>query len=437
MIDAKGNKMQKNFKIELMVAFPILVSIGFPGNFTEIYGDSLGKVMEYSAFFVEILVMLFSSGDNWLDIRVVNLDKKYTFLYLFAAVTFIDSMLVTQSVSLQFITCTRFCVTLLFAVWIQEQIDFERLIKLICIAQVIFILFVLAFILMHPGEAFESGDTYQNALRGLYPTKNSFASELCFGILSTGFLIREEKRKNESFTLWMGFLIVQCVLLLMCQAMGAMFCMLFVVMVLILPKHIRIPLGWAYIGINVFFLFAMLTLMPYFEFIFNALGKDATLTGRIPLWNQIISVMLGHNTLTGYGYGMFWRDTEAVALIHAGFDKNSFLGTMNTGAHNVLLEFWVNSGLIGIAMLFLILLYSTRNIEELPENKYMYCTLFMAYLLINGLTERCLGGNYDFKTLFFFMILAICCNRETPNTRWKLARESSSYKNRNGVAEKL
>lgn len=437
MIEAKGNRMQKDFKIELMVVFSILVALGFPGNFTEIYGDSLGQVMEYSAFFVEILAMLFSSGDNWLDIRVVNLDKKYAFLYLFAAVIFIDSMLVTHSASLQFITCTRFCVTLLFAVWIQEQFDFERLIKLICIAQAIFILFVLAFILMHPGEAFESGDTYQNALRGLYSTKNSFASELCFGILSTGFLIREERKKMRVPHYGWFFLIIQCVLLLMCQAMGAMLCILFVLMVALLPKDIRIPLGWAYIGINIFFLFAMLTLMPYFEFIFNALGKDATLTGRIPLWNQIISVMMEHNTLTGYGYGMFWRDPEAVALIHAGFNENSFLGTMNTGAHNVLLEFWVNSGLMGIAMLFLILLHSTRNIEELPENKYIYCSLFMAYLLINGLTERCLGGNYDFKTLFFLMILAICCNREAPNTRQKLADGGRSYKNKNGIAEKL
>ena len=114
----------------------------------------------------------------------------------------------------------------------------------------------------------------------------------------------------------------------------------------------RLPLGWAYIGGSITFLFAALTLMPHLEWFFRAIGKDATLTGRIPLWNRILVVMMNHHTFTGYGYGMFWRDSQAIALIHAGFHEHSFLGTMTTGAHNMLLEFWLNSGLMGIAAFF-------------------------------------------------------------------------------------
>ena len=411
MSQIQGSRKRKTFTIELLVIFAVLVSLGFPGNFTEIYGDRLGMFMEYAAFFIEILVILFSSGDTWLDVRVIDLERKYSVLYMFAAVLFLVSMLVTRYPSLQAVTCTRLCVTLLFAIWIQEQFDFERMLELLCIAQVIFVLMALLFTVMYPGEAFESGETYIRALKGLYPTKNTFAAELCFGITILCALIREKRKKMQNFALWIPVLVIQMILLLMCQAMGAVFCLLGVFAVLLLPKYIRLPLGWVYIGVNIFFLFAMLTLMPYFEWFFEAIGKDATLTGRIPLWNQIIKVMMDHNTFTGFGYGMFWRDPAAMELIRAGFDRDSFMGNISTGAHNVILEFWLNNGLIGLAALFAALLYSMRNIWQIQEEKYVFASLLITYLLVNGLTERCLTGNYDYKILTLFLVMAVCCNR--------------------------
>lgn len=411
MSELSGNTKQTDFKIELLVIFAILVSLGFPGNFTEIYGDRIGSIMEYAAFFIEILAMLLSSGNSWIDVRVINLDKKYTVLYLFVAVIFIESMMVSRYPSQQFITCARLLVTLLFAVWLQEQFSFERMIELICIAQTIFVMFVLLFMVMHPGGAFESGSTFIRALKGLYPSKNSFASELSFGIIVMVYFVRERRRRMENYRLWMIILLVQGSLMLMCQATGAIFCTLFALVPLLLSEETRIPLAWGYIAVSIVFLFATLTLMPYFEWFFDAIGKDATLTGRIPLWNQIISVMMNHNTFTGYGYGMFWRDSRAVALIHAGFHEYSFMGTMTTGAHNVLLELWLNSGLIGIAMYFAALLYSMRNIEELSKEKYLFSSMIIIYLMMNGLTERCLGGNYDYKILGVFLVMALCCNR--------------------------
>ena len=400
---------QKDFKIELLVIFAILVSLGFPGNFTEIYGDRLGTVLEYAAFFIEIFVMLFSSGNSWLDIRVVNLDKKYAVLYLFIAVLFVESMLVTSYPSLQIITCTRLVITLLFAIWLQEQFRFERLIELICTAQALFIFSAVVFMVLYPREAFESGSTYIDALRGLYPTKNSFATQLTFGILTMAFLIREKRKRWERYKFWVVVLMIQIILMLMCQATGALFCLILVAFLFLVPASVRAPLGWIYIAGSILFLFATLTMMPAFAWFFEANGKDATLTGRIPLWNQIIEVMIDHNTFTGYGYGMFWRDPSAYALIHAGFEDNTFLGTMTTGAHNMLLEFWLNSGLIGIAVFFAAILYSMRKVRELPEDRYMFCSLLFGYLMLNGFTERCLGGNYDYKTLVLLTTLALCC----------------------------
>ena len=411
MAESSENMRQRNFKIELIAIFAILVSLGFPGNLAEIYGEQFGSVVEYVAFFLEIFVMLFSSGKNWMDIRVVNLEKRYAVLYLFAVVIYAVSMWATRYPSLQVITCTRLVITLFFAIWLQERFRFERLLELICIAQTIFVLFTLFFIVMYPGFAFETGENFVDALQGLYSTKNTCAAELVFGTVVMAVLIRQKREKWEEYRGWVIALAIQVVLLLMCQATGALFCLILVSVFFWVPSRSRMPLGWLFIAGSIIFLFTTMTLMPAFEWFFEAIGKDATLTGRIPLWNQIIDVMLENNTFTGFGYGMFWRDPKAYALIHAGFEPDTFMGTMTSGGHNMLMEFWLNNGLIGLLVLFLTILYSMRRVEELPEVEYLFCFTVMGYLMINGFTERCLGGNYDYKTLVFLLILALCCRR--------------------------
>lgn len=404
------SQKQREFKIELIAVFAIFVSLGFPGNFEYVYGEQLGTVIEYTAFFLEIFVMLFSSGNNWLDIRVVNLEKKYAVLYLFVAVIYAISMLVTRYPYLQVITCTRLAVTLFFAIWLQDHFRFRRLLELICMAQALFILFSLYCAFRYPGLAFSTGTHYIDAFRGVYSTKNTCAGELVFGILTITVLIREKKKIRERYLAWTVLWAIQIVLLLMCQATGALLAFVLVSLIFFLPSRNRMPLGWLFIAGSVIFLFAILTLMPAFEWFFEAIGKDATLTGRIPLWNQIIDVMLENNTFTGFGYGMFWRDPEAYVLVQQAFEEYSWTRRMTSGAHNMLMEFWLNSGLIGIAVLFFTILYSMKRVEELPEDEYLFCSVIMGYLMISGFTERWLG-NYDYKTVTFLLILALCCRR--------------------------
>lgn len=185
------NAEHRDLKIELLVIFAILISLGFPGTYAWVWGSKSGIMMGYAAFFIEIFAMVLSSGENWLSVQVVSLDKKYSMLYILAVVLLVESMLVTNAPSLQFITSIRLCVTLLFAIWMQEYFSFRRMVEMICIAQTIFVLLVLVFMLRYPWMAFEDN----GAFIGLYPSKNSFASELSFGIACMAFLIRE-KRKN-------------------------------------------------------------------------------------------------------------------------------------------------------------------------------------------------------------------------------------------------
>ena len=67
-------------------------------------------------------------------------------------------------------------------------------------------------------------------------------------------------------------------------------------------KKKRLPLCLLFIVLSIGFLFFALTILQMLEPFLNSLGKDASLTGRVPLWQRAIEVMQNNQTLTGYGY---------------------------------------------------------------------------------------------------------------------------------------
>lgn len=405
------NRNGKSVAVELMVVFCMLTALGFPGSFSKVYGERIETLMEYGSFLLEIVLILATSAGNWQEIELIHLEKKYTVLYLYVAFTFAESMLVTSDPSKQVITCLRLMVTLFFVIWLQNQFSLDQILEMFCIAQGIFVLFTLLLMIRHRQLAYETTADFTNALCGLYETKNACATELDFGIIMTVCLI-SRKIKKRTMSLWMfALLVVQCFLLVLCQATGAIVTAVVAFLPVFFLRKIRLNLGLCYIVANILFLFSMLTLMPLFESLIVAMGKDATLTGRIPMWQQIISVMTGHNTLLGFGYGMFWRDSNAVYMIQSAYNlrENPFMATLSTGAHNVILEMWLNSGLLGIAAFFAAMLYSFRDLRAMDQDTYLFCAVLMMYLLVNGLTERCLGGNYDYKMVAVFLVMSLGC----------------------------
>ena len=170
---------------------------------------------------------------------------------------------------------------------------------------------------------------------------------------------------------------------------------------------------------------AALTILPLMEPLLSAIGKDATLTGRTPLWRQIILVMTNSHTFTGYGFGMFWRDRQAVALLHTAFRSNSFMGTMTTGAHNVLLEYWLNVGLFGLASYFIALLASFRQMRKLERQNYIFCAAYMLWFMVMGWTERSMS-TYEYQMVFLFLAMGVGSNKPRPVSRRRARLEKEA-----------
>ena len=413
----------KNIFSEAVIVFILLHFLGFPGNFTNVFGGMLETVIDYAAFLLQIVVILVSSSDSVMEIKLFSFQKRYLCLYLFEFVVIALSMLVARHKSEELITCVRLYVLVTFSIWMTQQYSVERLVEFICRAQMFFLFFTLVLTVLFPRYAFSS-EVNENDFVGLITTKNSSATELGFGILMHLVLYRIRKKQNRKVGLYIpAMLALQGTLMLMCRATGALLSLALVGGYLFILQRRRnhagrLPLGFVYVIASIGFLFAALSILPLFEPLLNALGKDATLTGRIPIWNQLIKVMTESHTLTGYGYEMFWRDEEAVRLFHIGFDRNTWARQMTTGSHNVIMEMWVNTGLVGVSLFLFMFLDAFRSIFSMEDDQYLYCGAVVLLFMIFGFTERSMGQR-DYMTMNLFMALSLgcACNEQAARRR--------------------
>ena len=402
------------FRTEILIVFIFLGSIGFPGTYRKIFGAFVQTLYEYLSFLLQIAIMLRSSGENIMDVRLLDIKPRYSPIYQFMVFVFAESMLVTATRSAQLVTCLRLSVTILFSIWLVENLSLHRIIKLFSYAQILLNLAIIGIIVLRPGLAFQSGDTFSHALRGVYEAKNAMASELAFGLVILSLYVMDEAKEKKRFSaFWLAALALQIILLLMAKATGAL-----LISVMIALYHfafgklqdLRLPLGWIYVICSVVFLIFAFTILPLFAPLLESMGKDATLTGRTELWNGIYRFMQQHNMLTGFGYGQFWNSQANVRKLHLMYNRKSYFSRMSTGAHNQIMELWLNIGLLGIASYFLAIIGSMRFVKYMKQDEYMKLSSIFFYLTLCGLTERIFENAYAYRVVIFFILLAVACS---------------------------
>jgi len=113
----------------------------------------------------------------------------------------------------------------------------------------------------------------------------------------------------------------------------------------------------------------------FVEAFVQSLGRDTTLTSRTDFW----PILIGHqdNPLLGVGFNSFWTGHRLMLLPES-------LRT-NVQAHNGYLETYLNGGLVGVALLVVLLLSAYRRIRKqlllgAPEATIRLVVLLVAVL---------------------------------------------------------
>ena len=114
--------------------------------------------------------------------------------------------------------------------------------------------------------------------------------------------------------------------------------------------------------------------------VFAAAGKDASLTGRIPLWRELIKVGF-RNPIHGYGFASFWLNPTRLSEL---WDRVRWTPTT---AHNGYIQVFLDLGIIGLILLFLLLTQTYKSIlhsfKDNPEFSRLKAVLFLMIFFHN------------------------------------------------------
>ena len=268
------------------------------------------------------------------------------------------------------------------------------------IVAILSLLFGIAF----SGASIEAGAN-AGAFRGPFTQKNLLARVAVLGAIV--FLINALNEPKYKFFLWAGFAL-NLLLVLASTSKTALLLLLMVFILLPLYKALRwkstitIPLVVAIVVISG----SLVTLvLSNWELSLNAIGRDATLSGRVGLWEGAIEKIIARPWV-GYGYQAFWREDGGA------FDIWLSEGYKPPHAHNGFINVPLDLGLIGLSIfLAIIAINYVRSIIFLRSDKTVvglwpiyYITFFFMY---NHSENTIIEHNSIFWILLVSTILSV------------------------------
>jgi O-antigen ligase len=142
----------------------------------------------------------------------------------------------------------------------------------------------------------------------------------------------------------------------------------------------------------------------------QAMGRDATLTGRTKLWAQLYRMSV--NPWFGVGFESFWLGERVKSVWETYWWRPN-------QAHNGYLEIFLDLGWIGVALLSFVMFWGYRNIVRSlrrdPELGRLKLALFVVAVLYN-LTE---AAFMVMNPVLFAFLLAIIVIPDPPRRRMK------------------
>ncbi|HEX3437451.1 MAG TPA: O-antigen ligase [Pseudacidobacterium sp.] len=152
---------------------------------------------------------------------------------------------------------------------------------------------------------------------------------------------------------------------------------------------------------------AVVAIWMYFPLLAALLGRDATLTGRTAIWQQVWQAIVKH-PLLGYGYAAFWRGMKGES-----YNVILALKFVIFHAHNGFLEIWLELGAAGVLLFVLSYARAWRKLWPLLLHRRMADCSWMIFVLVlvvlYDLDENTL---LTFNGLFWVVYVAVVANIE-------------------------
>jgi O-antigen ligase len=278
----------------------------------------------------------------------------------------------------------------------------------------------LAFVLLPLSVVFiryypHLGRTYHKSagtllFTGVADTKNALGA-ICLisGIYFSWNLLFSHKGENESthrlhYIVYLLVLPMTIWLLYISNSATSWICMVVALSLFLVARHpvvIKEPDRFIKIGIFLIVILGILEVaFDLKDTIITMLGRRPDLTTRVPMWEDLLTMV--KNPLIGFGYESFWLGERLEYM-----DDN---WGIRQQAHNGYLEMYLNMGLIGVFFIFAWILSGLKKVKHHMVNEYTNAILRLCFIVVVALynwTEATFFGNSTLWLLFFLGVMEI------------------------------
>ena len=229
-------------------------------------------------------------------------------------------------------------------------------------------------------------------------TKNVYMRYIYLGIIMDAYM--DFKEKGDISLATIALLGAVSVTVLRYDSIAG-FLTTFVVFVLLLVRRFllrnNMPLAksrlFLYISVGLGAFVVFLRQFAFYEDLLSSFGKDLTFTGRTIIWDQALeriaqNPVFGGGHISPYGYETLGNETWSSA-----------------SSHNFYLDVLLETGIVGIAIVLLILLKLTHDIDRCDNRSMSQCfaILFFCFLLCYDFDVFLNSKQYmyNYSVLFF------------------------------------
>jgi O-antigen ligase len=344
---------------------------GFP--YEPVEGDPIQRGILLTGYFLSIPIILFNPNRVF---RVVGRGPLPWLMILWAAATILWS----GSAEITLRRVIAILLTTLYVLVLYLRYPFQSFLHLLGMAFFIAIFSSLLMVAFKPDWGIMSS-FHQGAWEGVFVHKNSLGKVSVFALCFFTRLWSSSRNRRERI-FWTGAIVLGAITLVGSRSVTA----LVVLGTMALGAVVlRVGRPWRKVW-PVFLLIILLVGSGVLlwaaqnrEILVDALGRDASLTGRVPLWQVLIP--MGLEKPLGYGYGAFWLGLKGPSseVWHA-------LGWAVPNAHSGFLELWLHLGWVGLVLGIILLgRIFTANLKPALAGSHkavfwiLFCIIFTTY----------------------------------------------------------
>ncbi|MDP8916924.1 MAG: O-antigen ligase family protein, partial [Pseudomonadota bacterium] len=306
--------------------------------------------------------------------------------------------------------------TTLFGLWLAARFSWREAVGLVAGVSLVLAVGSCLMALLAP-EIGTHATIHAGAWRGLWYEKNALGGAMALGVLACACAAR---LTPEGGRVWLGGAALCAGLVVMSTSTTALLALVMIGVGFALIGGMRRGAASAVTTVWMALVAAGLAagvfaLAP--DLIFQALGKDPSLTGRTEIWDAVLR-RVQERPVLGYGFGAFWEDKGGPV----GFVRNEVNWSAPT-AHNGWLELLLSFGWTGVGLFALhLLVVAGAGLLSIPRGPEAYwVVIFLALFVLFSLSESTILQQNNLSWALYVMTGAKLLQRRAPEVVRKAA----------------